>query len=107
MKTYPDMKITGRITQGNTTAGYIVVDTTGSSKNLRKSRVIELARQGKFINASAYQQNDEWHLKGENGENLLQLPIHRMKATQNTKQPSRTKINTNSKAVRQRQIAYN
>ena len=75
MRTYPDMKITGRIKDGQKTVGYVVVDTTGLPKKLKSKTVLELAKGGRFINASAYTREGTWYLKGENGENLSALPI--------------------------------
>lgn len=75
MRTYPDMKITGRIKDGQKTVGYVVVDTTGLPKKLKGKTVLELAKGGRFINASAYTRDGTWYLKGENGENLSALPI--------------------------------
>lgn len=75
MRTYPDMKITGRIKDGQKTVGYVIVDTTGLPKKLKSKTVLELAKGGRFINASAYTRDGTWYLKGENGENLSALPI--------------------------------
>lgn len=75
MRTYPDMKITGRIKDGQKTVGYVVVDTTGLPKKLKSKTVLELAKGNRFINASAYTRDGTWYLKGENGENLSALPI--------------------------------
>lgn len=69
------MKITGRIKDGQKTVGYVVVDTTGLPKKLKCKTVLELAKGGRFINASAYTRDGTWYLKGENGENLSALPI--------------------------------
>lgn len=69
------MKITGRIKDGQKTVGYVVVDTTGLPKKLKGKTVLELAKGGRFINASAYTRDGTWYLKGENGENLSALPI--------------------------------
>ena len=79
VRTYPDMKITGRITNYGKTVGYVIVDTSGISKNLRREKIIELARAYKFINASAYIRDGSWQLKGENGTNLLELPTYKLK----------------------------
>ena len=75
MRTYPDMKITGRIMKGRETIGYTIVDTTGQTKKFKKDAVIGLAKLGKFINATAVEMKDCWMLKGTESCNLTKLPI--------------------------------
>lgn len=79
MRAYPDMKITGRILDGSKVIGYVVVDTTGVAKNIRRDTTIRLAQNLKFINASAYTKDGAWFLKGENGTNLMELPTFKTK----------------------------
>ena len=57
MKTYPDMKIVGKILDMDRVVGFVVVDTSGKPKNYKSSEVMQMAREDKFINAYIQEDN--------------------------------------------------
>lgn len=78
-KVQADLKLIGKVQTGRIITDYIVVAITDMSKKMKvpKETVIELAQEGRIVNARVQMNNGEMMLRGSYGVNLSQLALYR------------------------------
>lgn len=73
-----DLKLIGKVQSGRTVTDYIVVALKDTSKKMKvpKETVLQLAQDGRILNAKVQMNNGEMMLRGNYGVNLSQLTTY-------------------------------
>lgn len=73
-----DLKLIGKVQTGRTITDYIVVALKDTSKKMKvpKETVLQLAQEGRILNAKVQMNNGEMMLRGNYGVNLSQLTTY-------------------------------
>lgn len=73
-----DLKLIGKVQTGRTVTDYIVVALKDTSKKMKvpKDTVLQLAQDGRILNAKVQMNNGEMMLRGNYGVNLSQLTTY-------------------------------
>lgn len=73
-----DLKLIGKVQTGRTITDYVVVALKDTSKKMKvpKETVLQLAQEGRILNAKVQMNNGELMLRGNYGVNLSQLTTY-------------------------------
>ena len=73
-----DLKLVGKVQTGRTITDYVVVALKDTSKLMKvpKETVLQLAQDGRILNAKVQMNNGEMMLRGKYGVNLAQLTTY-------------------------------
>ena len=73
-----DLKLIGKVQTGRTITDYVVVALKNTSKKMKvpKETVLQLAQEGRILNAKVQMNNGELMLRGNYGVNLSQLTTY-------------------------------
>lgn len=73
-----DLKLIGKVQTGRTITDYVIVALKDTSKKMKvpKETVLQLAQEGRILNAKVQMNNGELMLRGNYGVNLSQLTTY-------------------------------